>query len=81
MATPKDELEMSPLGGAVTPGRSHGRGLYLLVRRHRGQLDRVGHTTVWDGRFLDDRAAYNAFLRAIEADGMSQFLQSGETLH
>lgn len=44
-------------------------------------IDQEGGSTLWSESFLTDQAAQMAFLHAVEENGMSQFLEPGETLH
>jgi len=44
-------------------------------------VDQEGGSTVWTESFFTDQAAHKAFLRAVEEDGMGQFLEPSETLH
>jgi hypothetical protein len=86
MTIPDRELENSPLSGFVT---RNGITVEVLIYCFRGATgswslevaDQEGGSTVWTESFLTDQAAYNAFIRAVEADGMGQFLEPGETLH
>lgn len=43
--------------------------------------DQEGGSTVWEEKFSTDHAAHEAFFRAVDAGGLSQFLEPGETLH
>ncbi|MDO9426041.1 MAG: hypothetical protein Q7T93_04350 [Methylobacterium sp.] len=86
MTTTDGDLEMSHYGGTVS---RDGHTVKIYIYRFAGTadnwtveiVDSAGHTTVWDGRFPDDLEAYNAFIRAVDAGGMSQFLEPTETLH
>lgn len=86
MAVSDRELEHSPLSGLVTRDDIT---VEVQIYRFAGTadawslevVDQEGGSTVWDERFFTDQAAHRAFLRAIEEDGMSQFLEPGETLH
>nr|USU32938.1 hypothetical protein NG677_04345 [Methylobacterium sp. OTU13CASTA1] len=86
MTIPDRELENSPLSGLVT---RDGVTVNVLIYRFLGTTDpwslevadQEGSSTVWTENFPTDHAAHEAFLRALEADGMGQFLEPGETLH
>lgn len=86
MAIPDRKIEHSPLSGIITRDNVT---VEVLIYRFLDSSnswslevsDQDGGSTVWEESFLTDQAAYNAFLRAVEADGMSQFIEPGETLH
>lgn len=86
MAIPDRELEHSPLSGLFT---REGITVEVEIYRFAGTseawtlevVDQEGGSTVWTQSFFTDQAAHEAFLRAVEEDGMSQFLEPGETLH
>lgn len=86
MGIPDRELEHSPLLGLFT---REGITVEVQIYRFAGTsnvwalevVDQEGGSTVWTESFFTDQAAHKAFLRAVEEDGMSQFLEPGETLH
>lgn len=86
MTIPDRKLEDSPLSGLVT---RDGVTVELLIYCFLGTADswslevadEDGSSTVWTESFPTDQAAHDAFLRAVEADGMSQFQEPGETVH
>lgn len=86
MTIPDRELEYSPLSGLVTHDDVT---VEVLIYRFAGTADawalevgdQEGGSTVWEVKFSTDHAAHEAFLRAVEADGLSQFQEPGETLH
>lgn len=86
MAIPDRELEHSPLSGLFT---REGITVEVQIYRFAGSsyawalevVDQEGGLTVWTESFFTDQAARKAFLRAVEEDGMRQFLEPGETLH
>lgn len=86
MTIPARKLEDSPLSGLVT---RDGVTVNVLIYRFLGTADswslevadQEGGSTVWTESFPTDHAAHEAFLRAVEADGMGQFQEPGETLH
>ncbi|MCJ2081211.1 hypothetical protein [Methylobacterium sp. J-090] len=72
------DLEMSPLGGAIS---RDGLTVKVYIYRFAGTadtwtlevVDREGCSTVWELRFPDDLEAYEAFERAIAEDGIRSF--------
>lgn len=86
MTTVDGELEMSPLGGAVS---RDGHTVKVYIYRFAGTadnwtvevVDRAGCSTVWDGRFADDIEAYEAFERAVADDGIRSFLEDSSAGH
>lgn len=86
MAIPDRALEHSSLSGLFT---RDGITVEVQIYRFAGTadawvlevVDQEGSSTVWTESFFTDQAAHKAFLRAVEKDGMGQFLELGETLH
>ena len=86
MAIPDRALEHSSLSGLFT---RDGITVEVQIYRFAGTadswalevVDQEGGSTVWTESFFTDQAAHKAFLRAVEEDGMGQFLKPGETLH
>jgi hypothetical protein len=86
VAIPDRELEHSRLSGQFT---REGVTVEVQIYRFAGTadawsleiVDQEGGSTVWTESFFTDQAAHRAFLHAVEKDGMSQFLEAGETLH
>lgn len=86
MTIPDRDLEHSRLSGLFT---REGVTVEVLIYRFADVadnwslevVDQEGGSTVWTESFLSDQAAHNAFLYAVEKDGMSQFLEPVETLH
>lgn len=86
MVIPDRELEHSPLCGIFT---REGITLEVQIYRFAGTADvwtlevvnHQGGSTVWTESFFTDQAAHKAFVRAVDEDGMGQFLEPSETLH
>ena len=86
MSIQDHELEHSQLSGLFT---RESITVEVQIYRFAGTadawtlevVDQEGGSTVWTERFFTDQAAHKAFLRAVEEEGMSQFLEPGETLH
>jgi hypothetical protein len=79
---PDRELEHSPLSGLFA---REGITVEVQIYRFAGTsdawvlevVDQEGGSTVWTESFFTDQAAHKAFLRAVEEDGMRQFLEPG----
>jgi hypothetical protein len=80
------EIENSPLSGRFT---QDGITVEVKIYRFVGDagdwaLEVVDHddgSTVWNDLFPTDAAAFEAFKRAVQEDGIASFLEPGETLH